>query len=227
MCTLTWTRDPSNGLEVFFNRDELKTRPIADPPSLHESGDSFFLSPLDPKGGGTWMLANDQGLVVCLLNKWELEGRKITLPRSRGRLVWKMASAGSPDEVGEFLMKLENYQAFTLAAFSPLGTRCWEWDGEQLLSKDVPPFLTSSSYKFEEVRASREACFSTGVTGAEFHASPWEPPSAYSVRMNRPDAQTWSRSRVRVTDRVSWEYLSERPGLIGEPVKTVVELPLR
>ena len=227
MCTLTWKRDPSDGLEIFFNRDDLKTRPIADPPSLHESGDFSFLSPRDPKGAGTWMLANDQGLVVCLLNKWELEGRDIAVPKSRGRLVWSMAQAGSPEEVARLLEDLESYQAFALVAFSPLGDRCWEWDGKELLVKVVPSFMTSSSFQFVAVRAAREAYFSTGMAGAEFHASPWEPPSAYSVRMNRPDAQTWSRSRVRVTDRVRWEYFAERPGLIGEPEKMVVELPLR
>lgn len=227
MCTLTWKRDPVDGLEVFFNRDELKTRPIAHPPSRHESGDSAFLSPRDPKGSGTWMLANDKGVVLCLLNKWELEGREIEEPRSRGRLVWSMAEAGSPVEVASCLTKLDSYQAFTLVALTPAGDRCWEWDGGELASMKAPPFLTSSSYRFEEVSRSRRQYFEQGFAGEELHTSPWEPPSAYSVRMNRPDAQTWSRSRVRVNDVICWEYLAEKPGLAGKPDKTVVELSLR
>lgn len=227
MCTLTWKRDPLAGLEVFFNRDELKTRPIAHPPSRHESGDFAFLSPRDPKGSGTWMLANDRGAVICLLNKWELEGRDIEAPRSRGRLVWRMAGAASPDEVAVHLAKLESYQAFTLVALTPSGDRCWEWDGMELVSREAPPFLTSSSYRFEEVSRSRRRYFEQGFSGEELHTSPWEPPSAYSVRMNRPDAQTWSRSRVRVADKIHWEYLAEQPGLAGSPERTVVELFLR
>ena len=151
MCTLTWRRDPSLGLEIYFNRDELKTRPVADPPSRFEMGDFSFLSPRDPKGSGTWMLANDRGVVICLLNKWELEGREIESPRSRGRLVWSLASVGTVDEVAERLTGVESYQAFTLVVFSPSGDRCWEWDGNALRVGDIPDFLTSSSYRFEEV----------------------------------------------------------------------------
>jgi len=101
---------------VFFNRDELKSRPIADPPSLRETGDFSFLSPLDPKGGGTWMIANDRGIVVCLLNKWELNERGIEKPQSRGKLVWSLANLSSPQEIEARLVGLESYQAFTLVA---------------------------------------------------------------------------------------------------------------
>ena len=62
MCTLTWGRDEAGGLEVFFNRDERKTRPVAEPPALDELNGVRFLSPRDPKGGGAWMIANELGL---------------------------------------------------------------------------------------------------------------------------------------------------------------------
>lgn len=227
MCTLTWRRDPSLGLEVYFNRDELKTRPVADPPSCHEVGASLFLSPRDPKGAGTWMLANENGVVICLLNKWELEGREIAEPQSRGRLVWRLAGARSVEDVARDLGELGNYQAFTLVVFSPSGDCCWEWDGERLRRREVPPFLTSSSYRFEEVKEVREAAFLSGSFGEDFHAARGEDSSAYTVRMNRPDAQTWSRSCVRVAEKVRWEYLAEQPGLLGSPESWVSELPLR
>lgn len=227
MCTLTWSRKSATELEVFFNRDELKTRAIAEPPALYESGGVSFLSPRDPQGGGTWMLANHLGAVICLLNKWELEDRSIASPKSRGRLIWEMAKVGSPDEVGDFLVDLQAYQAFTLVVFSPAGDRCWEWDGVKLIAMPVPPILTSSSYRFEEVRQSRETYFSAGLRGAPFHDSRHEKISAFSVKMNRPDAQTWSRSRVRVTDRVSWQYFAEHPDLAGAPDETLVVLPLQ
>ncbi|NIP92410.1 MAG: hypothetical protein GWO24_02620, partial [Akkermansiaceae bacterium] len=70
MCTLTWWRGTAGSYEVFFNRDEKRTRSIADPPRVHERDGVRFLAPLDPDGGGTWMLANDRGLLVCLLNRW-------------------------------------------------------------------------------------------------------------------------------------------------------------
>lgn len=227
MCTLTWNRVSSTHLEIYFNRDELKTRPVADAPTRFNSGDSSFLSPRDPKGGGTWMLANDQGVVICLLNKWELEGRVIGDPLSRGRLVWSMARAKSPDEVATKLIQLTRYQAFTLAVFSPAGDVCWEWTGDELAQSEMPEMLTSSSFRFEEVSAARRASFSSGLRGVDFHASPQEPPSPYSVRMNRPDAQTWSRSRVLISDRILWHYLAEQADLNGDPLETLVELPLK
>jgi len=227
MCSLTWRRDPSIGLEVQFNRDELKTRPIAEPPSLFEAGGSSFLSPRDPKGGGTWMLVNERGVVICLLNKWELEGREIAEPRSRGKLVWSLASLTSLSEIEEILTDLDDYQAFTLVVFTPSGDRCWEWNGESLQSQEVPPFLTSSSYEFEAVRAEREAAFLAEGQNEDFHASPGRSPSAFTVRMNRPDAQTWSRSCVRISEKITWEYLAEQPNLAGLPELMVADLPLR
>ena len=173
------------------------------------------------------MLVNENGVVICLLNKWELEGRAIADPRSRGRLVWGFAAAISAAEVGEGLVDLACYQAFTLVVFSPSGDQCWEWNGQELIAGEVPEFLTSSSYRFEEVKKAREACFLRGQRGEELHGSQGDDSSAYTVRMNRPDAQTWSRSRVVVGQEVSWSYLAEQPDLKGEPEETVTSLPLR
>ncbi len=227
MCTLTWRRDPEQGLEVFFNRDELKTRPVADPPARFEAGGGAFLSPRDPQGTGTWMLVNDRGVIVCLLNKWELEGREIEGARSRGRLVWSLAAAGSVDEVEAQLGDLSCYQAFTLVVFSPGGDRCWEWDGDRVVAREVPDFLSSSSYRFEEVKEARKACFMAGKVGEALHESRGEESSAYTVRMNRPDAQTWSRTRLQVSDQIRWEYLAEQADLLGEPERHVSEMALR
>ena len=226
MCTLTWQRDPDGALTVHFNRDERKTRPVAEPPAFFEENGVRFLSPRDPQGGGTWMLANEFGLVVCLLNRWQQEKRPTDPPRSRGRLVWNLASLKSAEDVEGSLRDLEKYQAFTLVVFAPGGDRCFEWDGAILDTIEVPEFLTSSSFQFEDVSRARKACFLSHPGGPELHASPWEPPSAYSIRMNRPDAQTWSRSTVEVSDRIRWRYLAERPGLTGDPEESLAELDL-
>lgn len=223
---MTWQREPTGALSVHFNRDERKTRPVADPPAHFKENGVRFLSPRDPLGGGTWMLANELGLVVCLLNRWELEGRTIKNPLSRGRLVWSLAPLGSPVEVSKRLCGLDRFQAFTLAVFSPHGDRCFEWDGTSLEDKEVPDLLTSSSFEIESVSRARRDRFLRHPGGAEFHASSWEAPTAYSVRMNRPDAQTWSRTSLEITDRVRWHYLAEHPDLLGDPEETRVEMRL-
>jgi len=230
MCTLTWRRDKLTGLEVYFNRDELKSRPIAHPPEVRTIHGVSFVSPQDPSGGGTWMLANEYGILVCLLNKWELDNpvpRRSGSRKSRGQLVWSMAEARNFSEVEALLGNPSAYPAFTLAAFAGNEERFWEWNGGKLERAPLQMPVTSSSYSFETVKAAREAAYRGGLRGGEYHASAHEAPSACSVRMCRADAQTWSRSVVRMGAKVSWEYLAEQPDLDGEPQRTFVELALR
>jgi len=213
---------------VWFNRDEKKARPIAEAPALRFRGDVSFLSPRDPQGGGTWMLVNEFGLVVCLLNRWDLasrapQGRR----RSRGQLVWSMAGARTADDLGEFLEELEFYPAFTLVGLSAESQRRWEWDGGKMSEAPVAMPLTSSSYCYEAVKKAREKSFEDGKRGHEFHGSRGEEVSAFTVRMNRPDAQTWSRSHLTIGRKITWNYLAEPPDLIGESRSFRAELALR
>lgn len=226
MCTFSWERFAGGGYTVWFNRDELKTRPVASPPEKRELDGVAFLSPRDPRGGGTWMLVNDRGITLCLLNRWGDQSRCLDSPRSRGRLVWEMGGVFSLDEVAEKLGDLTHYRGFTLVAISSADARCFDWDGDILECRPLPPFLTSSSYRFDEVRAARSKRFRAGKRGTDFHDSPDEEPSPFSVRMNRPDAQTWSRSQINVTDRASWRYLGEQANLGGPPEFTERELRL-
>lgn len=213
---------------MWFNRDEKKARPVADPPSVREVDGVNFLSPRDPQGGGTWMVANEHGVVVCLLNKWELDDRPVKGPRkSRGLLVWKMGVVRTVDEVREMLVELEGYPAFTMVGISAEGERAWEWDGDVLREVGMGQPLTSSSYCFEAVKESREAAFAEGEGGDEYHGSVGLESTAYTVRMNRPDAQTWSRSRVVVDEEITWSYLGEKLDLAGEPERTVAKLRRR
>ena len=116
MCTLTW-RD-QDGLEVFFNRDELKTRSRAEPPRTHVSPNGTrFLAPIDPDAGGTWMLANEHGVVICLLNRWhEEEGQ--SFQKSRGLIVTELADCKSPAALEETLSnKCGGAKPFDLSCF--------------------------------------------------------------------------------------------------------------
>ena len=138
-----------------------------------------------------------------------------------------MATISSLDEVEDHLENLESYPAFTLVVFSPDGERRWDWDGEQLIRSEARMPVTSSSFCFEEVKAAREGVFTSGKSGEAYHSSEGETPPAYTVRMNRPDAQTWSRSRVVVGEEIEWEYFAEQADLAGEAEKTVELLSRR
>lgn len=230
MCTLTWRRDSKESVEVFFNRDEKKTRSRAEPPDERlDPGGVRYLSPVDPDSGGTWMLANERGLVVCLLNRWHESGRDVVDPvASRGVLVDDMAGMENVPAVEERLRStaLQHLRPFTLVAFDPVGERGWKWNGRNLKPEILQMPVSSSSYRFEQVMRARQDRFESlvrrgrGSTGEleRFHSDSAGGASAYTVRMCRPDAQTMSRSRVRVgPESVEWDYWEEAGDLAGLP----------
>ena len=228
MCTLTW-RD-QDGLEVFFNRDELKTRSRAEPPRAFETEKGTkYLAPTDPDAGGTWMLANEHGLVVCLLNRWHEEGEQ-TFSKSRGLIVTQLANCSSLTDFNMSLPPLcDGAKPFDLICFSKGEVAGFTWSG-RLLSKIYPhPPLTSSSFRFEEVKTAREKAFEESADLENFQNPQAQPASAFTVRMNRPDAQTWSRSQLKITtSEISWDYWEEFPDLAQKPelYRSVLSLAL-
>jgi uncharacterized protein with NRDE domain len=67
MCTavLRWDRD---GVLVAMNRDERRDRADELPPRIDDGGPTRLLAPRDSERGGTWIGANEFGLVALLLN---------------------------------------------------------------------------------------------------------------------------------------------------------------
>lgn len=229
MCTLTWWRESAGSYEVYFNRDERKTRAMAEPPRLREREGVSFLAPIDPDGGGTWMLVNERGLLVCLLNRWHEEAEGMMPSRSRGQVVMEMAALENVPAVEERLRleDLEGVWPFKIVGFDPVGERSWTWNGRELAAERIPELpLCSSSFHYAEVRIARfrrfqELCcaqrMGSNLLGL-YHSDTEDNPSPFTPRMLRSDAQTMSRSRVSVRNGdVTWTYLEERPELAGEP----------
>lgn len=234
MCSMTWHRHPG-GYEVFFNRDEKKTRQRATPPALQVLNGVRFLAPRDGDAGGTWLLANEHGVTLALLNLWGERGLHHSQRPSRGHLLSELL----PDvrEAQEAMSRMRSqsllaYPGFTLAAFdltqqdAPLVAR---WDGQQWL--DLPPLmpLCSSSFDTEAVLSSRTQNYQHHRPQSSEDLWRWhshdEQPSAFTVRMNRPDAQTWSISHVQVgPGRVRWRYREELPNFASTPVEHYLEL---
>lgn len=231
---MTWHRHPE-GYEVFFNRDEKKTRQRALPPAVQVRSGVRFLAPRDGDAGGTWLLVNEHGVTLALLNLWG-EKDLPTSPRpSRGHLLSELL----PDvrEAQEAMSRMRShsllaYPGFTLAAFdltqqdAPLAAR---WDGRQWL--DLPPLmpLCSSSFDTEAVLSSRAQSYQHHRPQSPEELWRWHTQedqlSAYTVRMNRPDAQTWSISHVQVgPDGVRWHYREEMPDLASAPVEHNLQL---
>ncbi len=230
MCSLSW-HHRKDGYEVFFNRDEKKTRGRALPPFTGEHKGVRYLSPKDSDAGGTWLLANEHGVTLALLNHWGTVSKKANPALSRGNLLSQhLANQSSASSAMEHLrnISLTGYGAFTLAAFDPTtssaGPQVVRWNGERLASLTPEMPLCSSSFLPDTVIESRRRYFQTlpdqnPETLWDWHRRE-DSPTAYTVRMNRPDAQTWSISRVTVNrDTVSWRYIEEMPGLTAGPLE--------
>ena len=73
MCTVTWRRSEDR-LDLLFNRDELRTRGRAIPPTISQNSEGpVVISPTDSDAGGTWLGSNELGLTLCLLNIYRAE----------------------------------------------------------------------------------------------------------------------------------------------------------
>lgn len=226
MCTVTWA-GTDHGYVVWFNRDEQRTRPPAEPPRRQLLRGVACLAPVDPVGGGTWLSVNEYGLTLGLLNYYAAGLiTPSTHPRSRGLLVRDLADASTPDEVWVRLAgsEWERYPPFLLVCFDAMGQAGMaQWDGHQLARRglDAPGLLTTSSFRCAEVEARRRECYlalaPTVDDLRDFHAGRDPRGDAYSIWMSRPDAHTVSRSGVAVTENgVTFSYAprgsDDRPG---------------
>lgn len=220
MCTVTWTL-VGGGYELFFNRDELRTRARAWPPTVRAIGGVECLAPIDGDARGTWLGVNAHGLSVGLLNGAPPRGPKVARP-SRGQLVLGLLDGASSIEVearlaGVDVARFAPFRLFALDAAG--GARAFRWDGSELtVERDVAAgtALISSSRDAEGAERERSAVLARlrgerGLLDAallrEFHTSHAPERGPYSVCMHREDARTVSFSRIRVAaDTIEFVY---------------------
>jgi len=212
MCTVSWSRR-LDGYDLFFNRDERKTRAAELPPALARRAGVAFVAPWDGERGGTWLAANEFGVTVCLLNDYASSWRPAfgIESNSRGHVVTSCAMATNRAEVLRILraQPLVRTPAFRLVALSrdeaPLVV---SWDGVLRYSDGAEvPFLSSSSFATDDVVAYRRARYQV-VAGdiakpalaelAALHHDHDPARGAHSVLMHRSDASTRSVTHVAV-----------------------------
>jgi hypothetical protein len=240
VCTLTWAWS-ADGYELFFNRDEQRTRAAALPPSVHERGGTRWIAPTDPDGGGTWLGVNEHGVAIGVLNGYRRANLALGELSSRGALVSSLLDVASLDELGERLARadLRRFRSFGMVAFDPARrARIAEWDGERLELRaldDARRPLCSSSLDPLGAGASRRKLYaemveSTGELDTalleRFHASHAPDRGALSPCMHREDAQTVSYSRVVVARAELEFHYSPAAPCIGAP-RTLTRLERR
>jgi len=235
MCTVTWLRT-AGGYELFFNRDELRTRATASPPTAAVTAGVRYLAPTDNEAGGSWLAVNEHGTTIGLLNAHPATARAPSRVVSRGLLVRRLADLADPRRLRERIrdLELDRLQPFTIFAASPGEAAVLDWDGRALEARDPgSPFLLSSSSRdsggAESARRRalgrllRDAPPSAAAHLA-FHRSHLPARGPLSPCMHRDDARTVSMTRIVVTDAaVATAYAAGPP--CRSPLSSTAQLP--
>lgn len=232
MCTISWLY-LEHEYHVFFNRDELRSRPVATPPGEYSFGASKVLMPVDPQGNGSWLSTNDNGVTLALLNYYQGVAPDEPL-LSRGQIIRQLSGFTGVSDISQVMdeIELSRYAPFTLLAFTPgdyddllPAIPMWRWNGRELLvsSQDCP--LISSGKFYDDVMLSRTRLFDvitanrSELTEKNFYKLHREHGpnglSPYGVCMHREDACTVSFSHIRVTGEKCWFHYFRGSPCIG------------
>jgi len=214
-------------IRLICNRDELRTRPKAQPPQRRMCGEHAAIMPIDPASDGTWIGANDAGLLVTLLNRHRSEdaspspAQKLSL-RSRGEIIPgllrhstladALASAASLDP--------QAFQPFRLLllcgpSMSDVVSNGGAIQVGAFQSIKCPLLFTSSGLGDERVESPRRELFEELFSRNDnpvrvqdaFHAHTWPDRPHLSVLMNREEAHTVSRTVAAVSgDAITLSY---------------------
>jgi len=211
MCTLSWkVSEKGQQMELFFSRDEQRSRVKAEPPEQREINDVQYLSPRDPAGGGSWIGVNASGVVVCLLNNYQVpfDSSQADNIRSRGLLVLdvlgQVSEIGDCDDSMRALVGIADYAPFSLVVFHFERSRIWSWDGQSLTClDDVECPVTSSSWNSESVEVGRKKLFHVlvqeqGQSLKGFHCHQIDGDPESSVCMSREKTKTVSLTKISI-----------------------------
>jgi len=229
MCTATWWTG-FDGYELFFNRDELRTRAAGMDPEIFAVEGVRYLAPTDATAGGTWVYVNEYGVSGCLINQYpRFANDPGPNARSRGLLLRELADCASTEEAADRLHRadLSRYQGFLILVLSPDQTaESFRWDTVALShgvdAAQAQPFTSSSALPDEVMRVRRyrfaELIRQCGGNPRpedlrSFHLDHDPESGVHSVFMSRPDAETVSLTHVVVdSNQVTLEYAPRTPG---------------
>lgn len=245
MCTLTivpYRNNRGRCFRVAFNRDEERSRTLGLPPALFEFGSCQAIMPTDPVSGGTWIAANDAGLVLALQN---LKPAPPQLAKSanlisRGTIIPGLLSHSCVSQALDALQlrSFEQFDCFQLILLDLKGYAKFQWDGRVLKFDPIadvlePVLFTTSSLGDEFVDEPRrelfERMFRTDAYWEDqqdrFHRHHWPDRPHLSVCMRRPDAQTVSLTVIHLEpDAVTVAYFPGNPDQGSAPIEK--QLPL-
>lgn len=201
-------------LRVACNRDELIARAPAFPPVTRRIGERVAVMPVDPSSGGTWIGANDAGIVCALLNV-HARSRQTVGRRSRGTLIPPLLGCDGVDTALERVLELpaNDFSPFRLLVLDQQSLIECRNEGMDIHyrreSLHEAVIRTSSGLGDDLATGPRTALFQQFLSAATdavaaqdlFHLHQWRGREEVSVRMRRRDARTVSYAVVEIRDR--------------------------
>lgn len=225
MCTVSWFHTEL-GYELFFNRDEQKSRPTALEPRRFKQNNIESLMPIDPLGGGSWIATNNQGITVCLLNYYQ-GCLPTTELKSRGLLIKHLSACHDLNAIQHLLSHtdLSYFAPFSLLVFGaksakkPPKVLAFQWNGRLFHSIDAVSPMISSSVDPIFVTEKRHSFYremtSKGINRQSlraFHNHHHPQQGHLSACMYREDASTVSLTHIIVnTQKSIMNYTSGSP----------------
>lgn len=226
MCTLTVVRERDR-LIVTMNRDDVTEREEA-PPALWPDAEPIFVAPRDLQAGGSWIGVNRHGVIACLLNRYDDAPTGTT---SRGNIVIEAMRGATIKTACGTLTTLDHraYSPFSCLLIAMSGVVRLDWTGSSLRRQEFSGasdlMTTSSSWRFDDVKAEREALFeeiwswrrNTADKVATFHTRRIRAHDAWAPMMLRPKSRTKSITQIELTpDGAEMRYWTRETAIINE-----------
>ena len=227
MCTVTLAAT-ADAWRMVCSRDERHARPAALPPQRRACGDRQAIMPVDPVSDGTWVAANDAGLVLTLLN-FNPENPPTDRDLSRGGVVTTLASCATLAELCADLKAIDTQRMMPFRLVASDGKQVVAWRSidppDSVIATpfepDHPVMFTSSGLGDHLVEPPRRELFDRWFSGSDqtrfqeqdaFHHHRWQDHGHLSVCMEREDARTVSLTTTAVTEgRIAMTYHANRP----------------
>jgi hypothetical protein len=213
VCTVTVVPRRS-GFRIVCNRDEQRSRPLAESPAAHRIGDVAAIWPRDPLSGGTWIGANAAGLAIAVLNRRDRGTSHLRRPLalSRGTIIPLLLGLDNLDlAVSEAArLRASAFEPFRMLIVQRKRLAVVRNSQSRIIVRrgllERPVIFTSSSLGDHLVREPRQALFTQLVLHARspllgqarFHRHQWPDRPEISVCMSRQDAVTVSRTVIDV-----------------------------
>jgi uncharacterized protein with NRDE domain len=173
MCTLT-ILPYNNKIFVGFNRDELRTRKTAIPPSFYVYNNIKMIYPKDANFGGTWIGANELGFLFFLLNynqknlyKNYFFNKAYKNKKSRGLIIPELLKLESEEQIHEYIQNFDywNYSPFRLIFFNVNNLKVLQFiysgRGKKTRCYSIPFFQASSGLGDQKIYPLRKKLFNT------------------------------------------------------------------